>query len=124
MGYSTQTGRWADTLDININPAGNALSGTSAIKSAAVEVAQYRTVSLRLLTTALTGTTPHVDVTIETSYDGVTYYSAGTFTQVASTVDATWDQRKEFMVNRFVRASYLPSGTTPVGTIACTGEAA
>lgn len=121
MGYRMTAGRWADTVDINLNPLESPITvdGNSAV----VEVGERRVLSLRLLTTSVS-TSDVVDVTIQTSYDGVTWYTSGTFTQVATTIDATWDQRKEFIVNRYVRANYNVTGTSVSIAITCTGEAA
>lgn len=121
MGYAMSSGRWADTQDLNLNPSEGAALTTDGY-SAAVEVGDRAVARLRLLTTSVSSSDV-VDVTIQTSHDGVTYYTSGTFTQVATTIDATWDQRKTFLLDRFVRAHYNVTGAAVSIAITLTGEA-
>lgn len=121
MGYTTASGRYADTVAINLNPLEGA-SLTIDGKSAIVELGDRGVVRLRLLTTACsTGDT--LDVTIETSNDGVTFYSAGTFTQVTDALGAPADQRKTFVLDRFVRADFNVGGSGIAIATTLTGEA-
>ncbi len=95
MGYPTKSGRWADTVSLTL--------AASAARTATAN-----------------GTTPTLDVVIQTSHDGTTWRTAHTFTQAT----ATGTQRASFTVDRFVRASWTVDGTTPSFTFAVTGEAA
>lgn len=121
MGYQMRNGRWADTQELILTPLESPITidGYSAV----VEVGDKRVASLRLLTTSAS-TDDTVVVTVETSRDGVTWYTAHAFTTVAATIDATWDQLKSFPIDRFVRAHYNVTGSGV--SIACTllGEAA
>jgi hypothetical protein len=83
-------------------------------------VADKGTARLLLAVTAASGTTPTLDVVIQTSHDGTTWRTAHTFTQAT----ATGTQRASFPVDRFVRATWTVGGTTPSFTFAVTGEAA
>jgi hypothetical protein len=121
MSYKTSKGVYVDSVDLTLNPLESPLTvdGYSAV----IELPGDQTVArLRLLTTAVSASDV-CDVTVETSRDGVTYYAAGTFTQIATTIDATWDQRKCFMLDRYVRAHFNVTGASV--SIACTltGEA-
>lgn len=55
-----------------------------------------------------------LDVTVETSADGVTWRSAGTFAQLAG----VGSERKTFMVDNYVRAAWAIVGTSFTFSIA------
>lgn len=74
---------------------------------------------LRMVATNV-GASATVDLTVETSDDGVTFYPAGTFTQVTSTA-GTQNQYKGFIVGRYTRVDYNIGGTG-TADIALTGE--
>lgn len=117
MGYPTKSGRWADTRSLVLAAsAARTATGTGS----AIEIGDKPVARLLLDVTARTGTTPTLDVTIETSFDGATWRSAGTFTQVT----ATGQQRGNFMLDRYVRASWTIGGVTPNFTFSIAGEAA
>jgi len=111
MGYTKQNGEFANTMDINLSPA-SALSANAV--SNAVEVGDKGVVRLDLVVAAIVGT---LNVTIQGSKDGVTWASMGTFTAVS----APGSERKLFMADRFIRASYVVSGGPSATTLA--GEA-
>jgi hypothetical protein len=116
--YEMQNGRAADTQDIDLSPLEGAAVTVDGY-SAVLELGDRRVARLVLdVTSVSSGDT--VDVTVQTSRDGVTYYTAGTFTQVT----AAGTERKLFMLDRYVRA-YFDVGGSGV-SIACTltGEAA
>lgn len=117
MGYQTSSGRWADTLDLAVE-ASSAKTATGA--SAAIEVGDRGVARLTLGVTAASGTTPTLNVTMQTSADGTTWRSLGTFAQKT----AVGTERASFVgVDRFMRASWVIGGTTPSFTFAITGEA-
>ena len=94
---------------------------TATGSGSAVALGDLGTIRLLLDVTAASGTTPTLDVTIETSYDGSTgWVSLGTFSQKT----AVSTQRKSFSgCDRYVRASWVVGGTTPSFTFSITGEA-
>lgn len=119
MGYTMQNGRHADTLDVILNPIEGAALTVDG-KSRVVELGDRGVLRLRLLCTSVSAADT-LDVTIETSRDGVTWYSAGTFTQVTDA--AQQDQRKVFAVDRFVRADFNVGGSSVSIAATLLGEA-
>ena len=78
------------------------------------------TLRLSATCTAVSGTSPTLDVTVKTSADGVTYYTAGTFTQITG----AGSERKVFPVDRWVRLDWTLGGSsTPKVTASFDGEA-
>ena len=116
MGYSTATARWANTRDLTLAPSA---ARTATGNGTAIEVGDRGVARLRLNVTAAGGTSPTLAVTIQTSHDGTTWRSAGTFTQAT----AVSEQRAAFNIDRFVRAIWTIGGTTPSLTFAITGDA-
>ena len=117
MGYSTKSGRWANTQALVLAASA---ARTATGNGSAVEIGDKAVARLLLDVTARTGTTPTLDVTIQTSYDGTTWRNAGTFTQAT----AVGQQRGSFMLDRYVRAAWTIGGTTPNFTFSIAGEAA
>ena len=125
MGYHrTSDRRWADTEDIVLAPL--ALRDDAEATGTEFELGDRATVRLALTVTAKAGTTPTLDVTIETSHDGVTWYEAGAFAQLSDpTVTTPVVARKVFAIDRFVRAKWEVGGSAdPSLTFALAGEAA
>lgn len=99
--------------------AGSAARTTSGSGSPYVMGARG-TLRLTLSVTAASGTTPSMTVTVENSADGSTWYSAGTFA-AKTTVSS---ERKSFSgLDRYVRATWAITGTTPSFTFSVAGEA-
>jgi hypothetical protein len=74
---------------------------------------------LTLDVTAASGTTPTLDVTLQTSEDALTWRTLGTFAQ-KTIVSA---ERKSFGgADRYVRALWVIAGTTPSFTFTVRGE--
>lgn len=117
MGYQTEDGYWVDTLDLTLAAsAARAVTGSGD----AVEVRDNRTVVATLDVDAASGTTPALDVTLETSADGATWRTLGTFAQKT----AAGVERKSFPgADRFVRATWTIAGTTPSFTFSVVAEA-
>jgi hypothetical protein len=97
-------------------------TATASGNGGAVPSGPYNTFRLTLDVTAASGTTPSLTVTIQTSADGSTGWTTlGTAFNAATAVS---NQRKVLSgADRFVRASYTISGTTPSFTFSVTGQA-
>lgn len=121
MGYKKLNGKWADTDDAIIQEG---ITRTATANGAAVEVGERSSACLELVVTAGSGTTPTLDVTIETSKDGTgtglgAWRSLGAFAQRT----AAGSERKSFTgLDRFVRAVQTIGGTTPSFTYSIAGE--
>ena len=75
---------------------------------------------LTLSVTAASGTTPSLTVTIQHSADGVTWTNHSSF----AAATAVTSERKVFGgIDRFARASWTVTGTTPSFTFSVSGEA-
>jgi hypothetical protein len=86
-----------------------------------VAVGTHHTARLSLDVTAASGTSPSMTVTIEHSADGTTWvaHPQGAFTAVT----ASGSQRKVLSgLDRFVRAVWTITGTTPSFTFSVAGE--
>lgn len=90
----------------------------ASANGAAVNSHEYGTAVLVLDVTAVSGTTPSLTVTVETSHDGTTWVSAGAF----AAITAVGSERKAFSGLRdFVRGVAAISGTTPSFTFSVEG---
>ena len=121
MGYEMKrNGRWARTRDVTL-VSGAVTTATGAVANSSYELGDQNTLRLTLNATAVSGTTPSVTVTVETSADGSTNWQT-----VASfaAVTAVSSQRKVFTgLDRFVRLNATAvSGTTPSVTYTVSGE--
>jgi hypothetical protein len=125
QGYTTQDRRYADTVDEIVLAPLDARVGASGTGEA-YELGDRATLRVVATVTAKTGTSPTLDLTVQTSRDGVTWYTAGTFAQfddpdVSSPVLA----RQCFAIDRFVRLSWAIGGSsTPGLTFGAIAEAA
>ena len=117
MAYTTANGRHADTLPVTLHEsAARTATGTGS----ALELGDRGVLRLLIDVTAASGTTPTLDVTVETSFDGSTWRSVAAFAQRTSVAS----ERKSFAgCDRFVRVSYTIGGTTPSFTFSVSGEA-
>src|SRR3972149_1993590 len=116
-GYTMKNGRYANVVEVNLNPAA---AVTEDGYSAVVELGDKRSVSLLLDVTSVSASDA-IDVTIETSKDGVTWQTAlVTFTQ-ATGATSEW---KHFVANRIIRAKYDVTGSSVSIGFTLTGEAA
>ena len=115
MGYTKRNGTYVHTVDVDLSPSA-ALSADST--TSGVELGNLGTLRLTLNVTAVSAS-DSLDVSIETSRDGTTWYTAGAFTQATGTTT----ESKCFPVDRFVRAKYDVTGAAI--SISCTlrGEA-
>lgn len=77
------------------------------------------TARLTLSVTAASGTTPSATVAVQTSVDASTWATVGSFTAATGVTS----ERKVFSgLDRYVRASWTITGTTPSLTFALSGE--
>ena len=117
MGYPMSTGRWADTDPVSLFASA---TRTATANGSAVELGDCAQARLDLKVTSASGTTPTLDVKVQTSPDGTTWTDVGTFTQVT----AVSTQHKVFSgLDRFVRGVATIGGTTPLFTFSLGGEA-
>lgn len=97
---------------------------TTTGQSSAIDVGGAGTLRAQVQVSAVSGTTPSVTVTIQTSHDaGVAdaWRTAGSaFSAITSVANSPWQC---FAVDRYVRVSYTVSGTTPSLTTTVVGEA-
>ncbi len=107
--------------DFTLVPAGTVV--TSSGVGTAFEVDDKNDFRGQSIVTAVSGTSPSIAVSIDVSYDGgVTdaWRSAGTFT--AQTAAGSSAHKSFPGLDRFVRASWTVSGTTPSVTFGVLGE--
>ena len=116
-GYKTSDGLFVDSRSVNLHPS--AARTATANGSVVEDTAHRRTLALALVITAASGTNPTLDVTVQTSRDGSTWYTAGTFTQATT----TGTQRKVFALDRYVRAQWtIAADANPSFTFSLAGE--
>lgn len=122
MGYEMKNGRYARTRSVTVVTAA-VTTATGAVANSVQELGDQNTARLTLNATAVSGTTPSVTVTVETSADGSTgWTSVGAF----AAVTAVSSQRKVFTgLDRFIRLNATAvTGTTPSVTYTVSGETA
>lgn len=107
--------------DVVLEPDGKVITA-SAAGSIVLAPLNKGTLRAALTVTAVSGTTPSLTATVQTSYDaGATdpWRAVGSFT--AATAAGT--QRESFPgLDRYVRLNYVVSGTTPSITFGVSGE--
>lgn len=117
-GYHMADGRFARLFDASFNLAGT--PRTATFNSASIELGDLPTMCIDLTVSAASGTTPTLDVTIQTSKDNATWRTVASFAQKTGVST----ERKSFTgCDRFVRANCVIGGTTPSFTFDITGEA-
>lgn len=102
-------------------PAGTVVTANGA--SAGIEVDNRVQFRGQLDVTAVSGTTPNLTVAVQTSADnGVLdpWRTVGSFP--AATAVATSPRQNFVGLDRWIRASYTITGTTPSETLSITGE--
>lgn len=117
MGYNTANGRYADTVPVTFS--NGVLSATAT--GAAVEFGDRNSLRLDLVISAATGTSPTLDVAVQTSPDGTTWTAVAAFAQQTGAATV----RKLFApLDRFVRVVETLGGTaSPTFTRVISGEA-
>lgn len=117
MGYNTRSGKWADTDNVTVQPS---VTKTATFSGNAVEVGDKGSACLDLVVTAASGSSPTLDVAIQTSSDASTWRAVAAFAQKI----ATGSERKSFTgLDRFVRAVGTIGGGSPSFTYSVSGEA-
>jgi hypothetical protein len=116
MGYSTGSGRWADTQELVF---ANALAVSGNTDGTAQELGDKGVARLTLTASAVgAGTT--VTVYVETSKDNSSFRNVGNFTGLA----APGTEIKSFSgLDRWVRIRYAFVGGTTTATLTVSGEA-
>lgn len=117
QGYTMADGRYAEVEPVTLAASA---ARTATGNGSGAELGDRRVARLKLDVTAASGTSPTLDVTIQTSRDGTTWYTAGTFAQRTGIAN----ESKVFAIDRHVRASWTIGGTTPSFTFSIIGEAA
>lgn len=118
LSYQRQDGRFAAVYDA---PLVASAARDATFTSDTYEMGELSTLRMNLDVTAASGTTPTLDVVIQTSNDGSTNWQAlGTFAQKT----AASSERNVFPgADRFVRVVCTIGGTTPSFTFSLSGEA-
>lgn len=97
---------------------------TATGQSAAIDVGGAGTLRTQVQVSAVSGTSPSITVTMQTSHDaGATdpWRTAGAaYSALTSVSNSPWQC---YAVDRYVRVSYSVSGTTPSLTTTVVGEA-
>lgn len=111
------SGRYIDNRAITLSASA---AKTATFQSAGVLVGDRGVLRLTLAVTASTGTSPTLDVVVETSADNTNWRSLGAFAQ--RTIAAS--ERKSFSgADQYVRINATIAGTTPSLTFSVAGDA-
>lgn len=117
--YQRQDGRFATVYDA---PLVASAARTATFTSDTYEMGDMETLRLLLDATLVSGTTPTLDVEVQTSADGVTLWRRLlAFAQKTATGQS--ERQSVGGADRFVRAVCTIGGTTPSFTFSLTGEA-
>lgn len=107
--------------DAVLVPAGTIVTATGA--GAAFEVTNKQQFRGQSIVTAASGTTPSLTVNIQTSFDNGATDAWRTIASFAAQTAADTSAHKSFPgLDRWVRASWTVSGTTPSVTFGVVGE--
>lgn len=120
MGYRMANGRWANTDPWTPLSAGSEITETAA--GTAYENGDRSTVRLTQTTSATAGTSPTLDIKVQTSHDNVTFRDVheGAFTQIT---DVGTESKSVGGLDRFTRLYYTLGGSgTPIVTLGIGGE--
>ncbi|XXX79163.1 hypothetical protein WMF30_10355 [Sorangium sp. So ce134] len=115
-GYFDSNNRFVSVGNVVL---AGAVTRTADGNGATVEIGDQGTLRLRLNVTAASGTSPTLDITLQTSKDGGSWRTLGTFAQAT----AVGSESKSFSgADRYVRANADLGGTTPSFTYTIDGE--
>lgn len=118
MAYHTANGRYANTLPIIL---AQAVTLTTTTAGTAIELGDRNSLRLNLVITAASGTTPTLDVAVQSSPDNVTWTAVASFAQQTTTT--TGVHTLFGPIDRFVRINSTLGGTTPSFSFSVSGEA-
>lgn len=118
MAYHLANGRYANTLPVFL---AQAVTLTTTTAGTAVELGDRNSLRLDVVITAASGTTPTLDIAVQSSPDNSTWTTIASFAQQTTT---TTGVHKIFgPIDRFVRINSTVGGTTPSFTFSVSGDA-
>lgn len=121
MPFTTSQNQLSRGGDVTVLASG---ALTASGQSAAIDVGGAGTLRAQVQVSAVSGTSPSVTMTVQTSHDaGVSdaWRTAGAaYSALTAVSNSPW---QSFAVDRYVRVSYTVSGTTPSLTTTVVGEA-
>lgn len=121
MPFVTAQNELSKGHDVTVLASG-AVTATGT--STGIDVGGAGTLRAQVQVSAATGTTPSLTVTIQTSHDNGSTDAWRTAGAAYSALTAAGNSPYQcFAVDRYVRVSYVVSGTTPNITFAVAGEA-
>jgi hypothetical protein len=121
MSFVSATGQLSRGQDVTVLASG---AVTATGQSTGIDVGGAGTLRAQVVVSAATGTTPSLTVTIQTSHDNGSTDAWRTAGAAYSALTAAGSSPYQcFAVDRYVRVSYVVSGTTPNITFAVNGEA-
>lgn len=106
---------------LTLVPAGTVVTATGT--GTAVELDDKAQVRMQSVVAAVAGTTPSLTVNIQTSHDNGATDSWRTVASFTAQTAAGSSPFAEFDIDRWVRATWTVSGTTPSITFGVAGEA-
>lgn len=110
------TGTFVYSEDVSVSAAARTATGSTS----AVRVGGLHTVRAFLDVTAVSGTTPTMTVTLETSHDSATGWQPVASFAARTAVGA---ERKAFgPLNEFIRWTWTVGGTAPSFTFSCSAR--
>jgi hypothetical protein len=121
MTFVTSRNQVSRGRDVTVLASG---AVTATGQSTGIDVGGAGTLRAQVVVSAATGTSPSLTVTIQTSHDnGSTdaWRTAGA--AYSALTSASSSPYQSFAVDRYVRVSYVVSGTTPNITFSVVGEA-
>ncbi len=122
MGYQKiRDSAWANTEDVTLVAPGTVITATGS--TAAWETGNRSCFRLTQAVTAASGTTPSLTTVIETAETATGPWRACSSTSTFTAATGVTSQRLSFGgADRWVRATYTVSGTTPSLTLGIFGE--
>src|SRR4051794_26821017 len=121
MAFTTSQDAVSRGTDVTVLASG---AVTATGQSTGVDVGGAPTLRAQVQVSAATGTSPSLTVTIQTSHDNGATDAWRTAGAAYGALTAAGNSPYQcFVVDRYVRVSYVVSGTTPNITFAVVGEA-
>lgn len=121
MSFTTAQDQLSPGRDVTVLASG---AVTATGQSTGIDVGGAATLRAQVQVTAVSGTTPSITVTIQTSHDNGSTDAWRTAGAAYTALTAVGNSPYQcFVVDRYVRVSYVVSGTTPSLTVDVVGEA-